>query len=58
MKFGVLPQPVGLLKLLLNLFCTSNIGERTICLDFIKYAFDLCWDTCEPICFKTWTDAG
>ena len=24
MKFNLLPQPVGLLKLMLNLFCTNN----------------------------------
>ena len=31
MKFSMLPQPVGLLKLMLNLFCTSNGQERELC---------------------------
>ena len=31
MKFSMLPQPVGLLKLLLNFLCTSNIQGRELC---------------------------
>ena len=38
MKFSVLPQSVALLKLMLNLFCTSNIQGRELCWhDFMKY---------------------
>ena len=43
---------VGLLKLMLNLLCTFNIGGKELCLhDFIKYTFNtgLRRDTCEPI---------
>ena len=29
MEFNVLPQPVGLLKLMLNLFCTVFKGENS-----------------------------
>ena len=64
MKFSVLSQPVGLLKLVLNLcvcVCarahTHNIQERKLCwCDFMKYMFNIvmCQDTCEPICFKLW----
>ena len=28
MKFSVLPQPDGLLKLMLNLFCTSTVQGK------------------------------
>ena len=55
MKSRMLPQPVGLLKLMLNLFCTSNTQGREICrCEFIKYTINivLCLDTCEQICFK------
>ena len=51
-KFSMLPQPVGLLKLMLNLFCTSNIQGRELCQhDFVKYTFNfvMCQDTCERI---------
>ena len=34
MKLGMLPQPVGVLKLLQDLFCISNIQEET-CADVI-----------------------
>ena len=52
-RFSALPQPVGCLKLMLNLFLTINIQIRELCLrDVIKYAFDIDLrpDTCEPIC--------
>ena len=55
LKFSIQPQPNGLLKLVVNLFCTSNIQGRDLCLhDFIKYAINIvhCWDTCKPIYFK------
>ena len=55
MKFGVLPQPFGLLKLMLNIFCTNNIqGRELCCCNCVKYTFHiiLCQDTCEAICFK------
>ena len=55
MKFSLLPQSVGLLKLLSYLFCTSNILERELCRhDFIKYMINivLCQGPCELIWFK------
>ena len=51
MEFNLLPQPVGLLKLMLNLFCTSTIQGREICwCEFVKYMIYivLCRDICEP----------
>ena len=51
----MLPQPVDLLKLMLNAFITSNIQGRVLCWrDLMKYTFNvvLCQNTCEPICFK------
>ena len=54
MNFSMLPQPVGLLKLML-IFCPSNIQGRELCSsDFVKYMFNIvmCQDICEPICFK------
>ena len=55
MKFSMLPRPIGLLKLMLNLFCTHNIQGRELCsYDCIKYMFYIVLrqDTCELICFK------
>ena len=55
MEFSMLTQPVGLLKLILNLFYTSNIQGRVLCrYDFMNYTFNINMfqDTCEPICFK------
>ena len=55
MKFSLLLQPVGLLKFMLSLFCTSNIQGRELCWrEFMKYSFniDMYQDTCEPVCFK------
>ena len=54
MKFSVLAQPVGLLKLMLNLCCTHNIQGRKLYCDFTEYMFNItiCQDTCELICFK------
>ena len=31
MKFSMLPQPVGLLKHMLNVFCISNVQGRELC---------------------------
>ena len=52
MNFSTLPQPVGLLKLVLNMFCTDIVKGRELC--FIKYTnnFILGLGTCEPICFR------
>ena len=55
MKFGVLLQPVDLLKLMLNIICTSNIQGRELCwCDLMKCTISIimCQDTCELICFK------
>ena len=55
MKCSVLPQPVDLLKLVLNLFCTSNMQGRELCWhDFMKYVFNIvmCQDTWLLIWFK------
>ena len=55
MKFSKMLQPVGVLKLMLNLFCRSNIQGRELCwYDFIKHMINiaLCQDTCGSICFK------
>ena len=50
MKCSMLPHPVGLLKLMLNLVCTCkgmNSADGT--------NIFLCWGTCESICFKLGT---
>ena len=54
MKFSVVPQPVDLFKLLVNLICTSTIQEKILCWRFMKYMFNLvlCQDNYEWICFK------
>ena len=55
MKLSMLSQPVGVLKVMLSVFCTSTIQGKELCWhDFIKYMINivLCWDICEPICFK------
>ena len=55
LKFSMLLHPVGLLKLMLNLLCTSNIQGIKLCWrDFIKSMFNvvLCQDTGYQICFK------
>ena len=42
MKISVLPEPVGLLKLMLNSFLTSIIQGRELCWrDFIKCTLDI-----------------
>ena len=46
MNFSVLPQPVGLLKLILNMFCTIFKGE--ISADLIL------WNV--PVLGHLWTD--
>ena len=61
MKFSLLPQPAGLLKLMLDLFCISDIDWRELSWrDFIKYKINIvmCWDACESICFKLGTMLG
>ena len=54
MKFSVLLQPVDLLKLMLDSFCTSTIQDRELTEVTSSYTFNIgtCHDTCEPICFK------
>ena len=55
MKFSVLLQPVGLLKLMLNLFDMNRVQWRELCLlDFVRQTFDIgfCLHSCESICFK------
>ena len=45
----------GLLKLMLDLFCTRTIPGRELCwLDFVKHMLNIFMflDTCELICFK------
>ena len=52
MKFSMLPQPVGLLKLMLPFFNTSNIQGRELCwCDFIKYTINI-----YPVLGHTWAD--
>ena len=42
MEFSMLPQLLGLLKLKLKSFCTSNIEGRELCgLDFIENMFNI-----------------
>ena len=55
MKFSLLPQLIGVLKLMLELLLMINIqGEEFHMRDFMKYTFNigLHRNTCEPICFK------
>ena len=55
MKFGLLPQPVGLLKLMLNLFHVMNVQGRELYLrGFVKYIFNSGFhlDAYELISFK------
>ena len=47
--FVNLPQPVGSLKFMLDLFFTREI---TLLTRFYKICIIQCPDTCEPICFK------
>ena len=50
MKFILLPQPVGLLKPILNIFCTSTVQRKEICwCDFTKYMINIVmWtDLCQ-----------
>ena len=45
----MLPQPVGWLKVKLNLFCIFDIQGREFCLcDFMRYTLDtgLHWEAC------------
>ena len=51
----MLPQPVGLLKLMLIVFAQVLFkGENSATVIFMKYTFDIvmCQDTCNLICFK------
>ena len=50
----MLPCPVGLFKLILNLFCwTDTEGRQLYLSDFIEHSdIGLCSDACEPILFK------
>ena len=54
MKFSLLRQPVGLFKLMLNWFYTSNIQRRELCwCDLMKSTFKIVIrDTGELICFN------
>ena len=55
MKYSLVLQLVGLLKLLLNLFCAVNIQERELCLDdFITYTSytGQCSDIYKLICYN------
>ena len=55
MKFNVLSQPAGLVKLMLNWFHTFDSQGRGLNLcDFINCTFNigLFWDICELISFK------
>ena len=59
-KFSMLSQPVGLLKLVLNLFCTSTIQGRELCWrDFMKCMIDLVLESghLQTNLFQTWCDA-
>ena len=54
-KIQYVATTASMLKLMLNLFCTSNIQGRELCLcDFIKYIFNtgLRLDTFESIFFN------
>ena len=53
MKFSMLPQLVGLLKLMQNVFCTIVNREFCWC-DCVRYMINVvfCLDTWKPICFK------
>ena len=43
MKCSLLPQPIGLVKLMVNLRCMINIQERELFLhDLIKYTLNIC----------------
>ena len=55
MKCSLLPQAVGVLKLMLNLLRTICIQRRELySRDCVKYIFNtgLRGDTCEQICFR------
>ena len=54
MKFSVLPQPVGLLKLVEIVFCVINAQGRELCFYFVKHTFNigLCSDACKLISVK------
>ena len=55
MKFSILPQSLGSLKLLLNLFSRIDIQGRELYIcDFAKYALNmgLCLGVYEPFSFK------
>ena len=57
MTFGILPQPVGLLKLTLNLVCRNNIQRRDLYIgDFIKETFNTGLHSGTHNLFQTWLD--
>ena len=49
MIFSMLQQPVGLLKLTLNVFCANHFQGREL---YVCYFIGLHRGTCEPIHFK------
>ena len=54
-QFSLLPQPVLVSKLILNMIHVISIQGREVYLcDFIRYTFNigLCMDAYELICFK------
>ena len=69
MKFSMLPQAVGLLKHMLNVFCISNVQGRELCWhhhDFIKYTFTIVqscigtlmnWFISNLFLFQTWYES-
>ena len=50
MKFGMLPQPFGVLKVMLKLYRTISIQRRDRSRDFMKYTFN------TGLRVDTWTD--
>ena len=51
MKSSVLPQLIGVLKLMLSLFCTSSIQAENSA-DMIMFSIFICQDSFERICSK------
>ena len=54
-KFSLLLQPGGWLKLMLNLSCRSSIQGKDVCwCDFSDYMLNMvmCQDTCKRNCFQ------
>ena len=59
MEISMLPQPIGLLKLILNVICTIHIqGRELYLLDFVKFTLNTgCVRTLGTDFFRTWYDA-